>query len=725
MIKFIEADNIFVLNTNRTSYIFGVLEKQLIHIYYGAGIDNTDGIMQLWDKNPGCGFIPSKSSCGFSTESIRAEFPVYGNTDLRNPAFHAVYKDGSSITDFEYTGYKISDGKPGLAGLPAIYAEKGDKAQTLEIYLEDKLTGLKAVLQYSVLEDYDAITRSVKIINGGADTVNIKNIMSCSVDFEGKEYDFMHLSGTWARERHIERVPLLRGNCSVESRRGASSHVHNPFFAMLGRNTNEEYGEAYGFSLVYSGNFVAGAETDQFDIARAYIGINPFGFGWRLESGEEFQSPETVMVYSDKGLGGMSNIYHKLYRERLCRGYWRDKERPVLLNNWEATYFNFDEEKIVNIAKKAKEVGVELMVLDDGWFGKRDNDDCSLGDWVSDRRKLPQGVEHLARRINDEVGMKFGLWFEPEMVSPDSDLYRAHPDWCLHVNGRERNMGRNQLILDLSRKEVCDYIVKALSDVLGAAPISYVKWDMNRNMTDIGSDGLPAERQAEVAHRYMLGLYGVLEELTAKFPEVLFEGCSGGGGRFDPGMLYYSTQIWTSDNSDAIERLYIQYGTSMAYPASTMGAHVSAVPNHQVGRITPLKTRGNVAMCGQFGYELDLNSLTDGEIEEVKEQIKQYKQIGEVVHKGTMHRLKSPFEGNYSAVEFVSEDENTVFVCICSILSGARQPVTRIKLRGLDENAVYSDGEKSYSGAVLMKIGLKHRCEGGDFSSETYILKKQ
>ena len=438
----------------------------------------------------------------------------------------------------------------------------------------------------------------------------------------------------------------------------------------------------FGFSLVYSGSFVGGVEVDQFHTSRAYLGINPFDFSWRLEPGESFQTPEAVMVFSAAGLGGMSHVYHELYRTRLCRGKFRDAVRPILVNNWEATYFNFNADKIESIAQAGSKLGIELFVLDDGWFGKRDNDNSSLGDWVVDYKKLPGGLNDLAERVRSH-GLQFGLWFEPEMVSPDSELYRAHPDWCLHVPGYRRTEARQQLILDLSREDVQSYIVKSLSDILNHAPITYVKWDMNRNMSEIGSELLPAERQRETAHRYMLGLYSVLERITSAFPHILFESCSGGGGRFDPGMLYYMPQTWTSDNTDAVSRLKIQYGTSIVYPISTMGAHVSAVPNHQTGRMTPLRTRGDVAMSGNFGYELDLTQFTDAENEEVKRQVSLVKEVRELVQFGTFYRLLSPFEGNQTAWMFVSKDQQEVFLVHTTVLNEPNAPLSRLRLKGL------------------------------------------
>jgi alpha-galactosidase len=448
------------------------------------------------------------------------------------------------------------------------------------------------------------------------------------------------------------------------------------------------------------------------------MGINPFDFQWSLEAGETFQTPELVMVYSNGGLGGMSRSYHRLYRSRLCRGTHRDQTRPVLVNNWEATYFDFNADKIEDIARAGQDLGIELFVLDDGWFGRRNNDDSSLGDWTVDLRKLPGGLADLASRVN-RMDMQFGLWFEPEMVSPDSDLYRAHPDWCLHVPGRRRTEGRKQLILDLAREDVCNYLIEAVSSVLRSAPITYVKWDMNRNMTEIGSDLLPPERQRETAHRYMLGLYRVLEEITSAFPLILFESCSGGGGRFDPGMLHYMPQTWTSDNTDAVSRLRIQYGTSLVYPISTMGAHVSAVPNHQVHRMTSLQTRGDVAMSGNFGYELDLAQMSDEDKKEVRRQVQQYKEIRHLVQFGDFYRLRSPFEGNDTAWMMVAEDGAEAFAAYFRVLAEANAPLDWLRFKGLDPHAKYctTDNGDVYGGDQLMYAGLPIPRLQGDYQS--------
>lgn len=729
MIIFNEERKMFHLKTKNTSYVFGVYKDLfLLHLYWGKKIegdlpDYSRFILETHRRR-------NMNACDYpsvyaSADSLPMEYSTFGNADLRSPAFHAEYKDGSKITRLEYLTYNIYKGKKKLAGLPATYVENECEADTLEVLLKDSLTGVVVTLSYSVFEEYDAITRSVKVENQGEDDFRLETVLSASVDFNNMDYDFVHLPGHWARERHVERNPLFTGKQIVDSAKGTSSAVHNPFFALVSHNATEDKGEAYGFNLVYSGNFTAGVEADPFALSRAYIGINPFNFNFKLQPGDSFQSPEAVLVYSDEGIGGMSRIYHKLYRERLCRGKFRDIERYVLLNNWEATYFNFTEEKIVSIAQKAAEVGVELLVLDDGWFGKRNNDHSSLGDWYVNTEKLPGGLISLAQKIND-LGMKFGLWFEPEMVSPDSDCYRAHPDWCIHAKNRYRSEGRNQLVLDLSRDDVCDYIIESLSQHLSTANIEYVKWDYNRYMTNIGSAMLDADRQGEFYHRYMLGLYRVLETLTSRFPNVLFESCSSGGARFDAGMLYYMPQTWCSDDSDAVERVFIQNGTSFCYPYCSMGAHVSAVPNHQVHRVTPISARGHVAMPGQFGYELDLNKLQDYEIEAVKQQIKDYKAYGSVFHRGDLYRLTEADNRDYSVNEFISEDKNTVIVTLFCIKATPNDKIRHIKLRGLEKGATYKikGTEEILSAEFLMNYGL-NKCFSKDYENEFIIFEKQ
>ncbi len=725
-IIFEQENQIFHLQTKNTSYIMKVVKnKYLSHVYWGRKILTPDMENAQLNRFIGFSAAADNEDQTYSLDFVCQEYPTGCSTDFRIPAISVLFEDGSRNTQLLYKDFQIIAGKPGLEGLPATYVEKDSDADTLMITLEDSLQKVKVILMYTVFRELDVITRSVQVVNESNARVVLEKVISANVDFETADYDFVSLPGAWGRERHIERTPLRSGVQSVESRRGASSHQNNPFIALAEKGADEARGSVYGFHFVYSGNFTAGVEVDQIFKSRAYIGLNDYDFSWLLESGEAFQAPEAVLVYSAEGFGGMSRIFHDLYRKHLVRGKFRDEPRPILVNNWEGTYFDFNEEKILDIAGEAAGLGIELFVLDDGWFGKRNSDTCSLGDWYVNTEKLPAGIGGLAEKIN-AYGMKFGLWFEPEMVSPDSDLYREHPDWCIHVPGRMRTECRNQLVLDLSRQEVCDYIVKAVSNILDTANIEYVKWDMNRHMTELGSAGLPAQRQKEMPHRYMLGLYQVLEQVVGSHPNVLFESCSGGGGRFDPGMLYYMPQTWTSDDTDAVERLSIQYGTSLAYPISTMGSHVSAVPNHQAGRVTSLKMRGDVAMSGNFGYELDLTKLSVEEKEIIRKQIVQYKDLRTFIQSGDMYRLASPFEGNHTAWMFRSKDGNNVFAAYFQTLSEVNPGIRRMKFTALEPDAIYEVlGEgKQYHGDELMEIGLVVDCYG-DFQSQTWRLKKR
>ena len=720
-------NGIFHLKTQDTSYVMGVFEGKLLNLYWGEALVSLPSLEAMLPIN----FFRTFSSTDImwngrkmSTNDLTMEYSEYGRGDFRTPAFEGIDGDFTTASNLKYDSYEILDGKYSIPGMPAVYGEEGDNVKSLKINLIDDYSGLKVSLLYGVFEDLNVITRAVIFENTSDKAYRLNKALSMTVDFNCKEFDFIHLSGVWARERKPQRTYAQSGTMQVESIRGTSSHIHNPFMALVAPETNEDFGEAYGFNLVYSGNFIAGVQKEDYDITRAFMGIHPTGFSWVLEKGETFHTPEAVLVYSNKGLGEMSRKYHKIYRTRLCRGVLRDVKRPVLINNWEATYFEFNEDKILEITKAAAELGVELMVLDDGWFGKRDQEDCSLGDWVPDTRKLPNGIKGLAEKVNGE-GLKFGLWFEPEMVSPDSDLYRAHPDWCLHQAGRERTLGRTQLVLDLSRKEVCDYVKGFLGDILSTVSISYIKWDMNRYITEIGSPAFSGEKQGEIAHRYMLGLYDIMEYVTQTFPHVLFEGCSGGGGRFDPGILYYMPQIWTSDDSDALERLDIQYGTSICYPYSAMGAHVSAVPNHQVYRTTPMKFRGDVAICGQLGYELNLAILSDSDKAEVREQIKAYHELADVFHNGDLYRLITPENSDVVANQFISEDKNTVIVCLYVMRARPNNSFKYAKLKGLDVNAVYVDQKgNEYTGDYLTHFGFKISPDK-DYDSKIIVLNKK
>ncbi len=728
-IEFNESKNQFYLHTKKSSYIIELLDGRIpLHAYWGKTLKNMPP-MGEWKSTQNATMTPMDTGmpwgqfANFGT--LPLEYPVYGTGDMRETAFLAKYDNGSRTTRLECTCHKMIAGKPALSGLPATYGDESE-VQTLVITLRDSLTGLEAELYYSVFEKYDAITRSVRFINKGEKALFINKAASMSVDIYGAgEMELLHLYGWWARERHIERTPLMEGIQKIDSKRGASGHHHNPFIALTEKKADETHGEVYGFSLVYSGSFEAGVELDFYRNARITLGINSFDFGWKLNPDEGFQTPEVVMVFSSEGLGKMSRCYHSLYRNNLCRGEYQYAERPVLVNNWEATYFDFNEEKLLAIAEKAKQLDIDMLVLDDGWFGKRNCDNSSLGDWVCNTEKIKGGLKGLGEKLN-AMGMKFGLWFEPEMVSPDSDLYRAHPDWCIHAAGRSRSQTRNQLVLDLSRKDVCEYIIKSLSDVLNSAPISYVKWDYNRNFSEMGSAALTPECQQEQAHRYILGLYNILEELNKRFPDVLFEGCSGGGGRFDPGMLYYMPQIWCSDDTDAVERIFIQYGTSIVYPAVTISAHVSACPNHQVGRTTPFKMRGDVAMSGQFGYEMDLSALSDEDLVSAKEQVAFYKKYRNVVQYGDMYRLVSPYEndGEFAAWQFIKD--KTAILYTFNIKGIPSAALRRVKMQGLLPDAVYREEGtgREYNGEFLMNVGVVCECNQ-DYISTVSVFTKQ
>lgn len=736
-IIFHEKTSVFHLYNEEISYIMMVLKNgHMGQLYFGKRIHDREDFSYLCENYcRAMGSYIFEGEKSLSLEHTKLEYGVYGNTDYRQPAVEVLQNNGSRISDFKYKSFSVVPGKPKLPGLPATYTEEDGEAETLFITLKDSVTGLLLKLSYTIVEKGGIIARNACFENEGEESLHLTTAMSLCMDLPDYDYEWIQFSGAWSRERHEKVRKLEQGIQSVGSRRGHSSHEHNPFVILKRPTADEFQGEAMGFSLVYSGNFLAQAEVDTHGSTRMLMGIHPDGFDWKLEKGESFQTPEAVMVYTDKGLNYLSQTFHKLYQRRLARGYWRDKARPILINNWEATYFDFTEERIVEIAKKAKECGVELFVLDDGWFGQRSSDRAGLGDWVANRERLPQGIEGLAERINN-LGMKFGLWFEPEMVNKDSDLYRAHPDWILQTPGRTNSHGRFQHVLDFSRKEVVDAIYEMMHKILGNAKISYVKWDMNRSITECFSAALPADRQGEVFHRYILGVYDLYERLTSEFPEVLFESCASGGARFDPGILYYAPQGWTSDDTDAVERLKIQYGTSYCYPVSSMGSHVSVSPNHQLNRETPLYTRANVAYFGTFGYELDLNKLTEEEQEEVKKQIAFMKEYRELFQFGTFYRLSSPFEKNVTAWMSVSEDKKTAIVGWYRVLNPVNDSYTRLKLCGLMEDAEYTieGNNSSFFGDELMNLGLltsdatsgeaqEGQFKGCDFDSRLYILK--
>lgn len=712
-----ENQKSFYLGAGKASYVLHVDEDgRLLNQHWGARV--PDGAL-----SPDFSHYPTLASFDPRTNALPWELPTRGSGWYGEPAVAATNAKGDDMVQLTYVSHAIYMGKNRLPGLPATFARREGDAETLEIELMDRLTGLRVTAVYGVFERTGAITRSLRLKNESGEDMQINGVLSASAPVHGSGYDVIHLKGAWARERHVMRQTQGEGEYRIFSQRGASGHEANPFLALCEKSATEFSGEVWAVSLVYSGSFEALSYVNNTENSRLSIGLNPDVFTWKLEPGETFVSPEAAMVYSPDGLNGMSHAFHRLYSENLMRSKWFERDRPILINNWEATYFNFNEEKILQIARRAKELGVEMLVLDDGWFGKRNTDNCSLGDWVVNPEKLPGGLNGLSDRLHD-LGLKFGLWFEPEMISPDSDLYRAHPDWCLHVDGRARVEMRNQLILDLSRREVQDYIIESVSAVLESARIEYVKWDMNRNMTEPFSGAQTPERQKETQHRYMLGLYRVLEEITARFPEILFESCSGGGGRFDPGMLYYMPQTWTSDDSDAVERMFIQYGTSFVYPPCAMGAHVSAVPNHQTGRTTAMQTRGDVALGGNFGFELDLSQLSDADAETVRRLIEREKQVRTLVRTGEFTRLLSPFDHPYAAWQFRARDNSEALVCAYRLMTRPATPHLLLRASGLDESAVYMDDDgNTCSGAALTRYGLWLHLPG-DFTSKVIHLRR-
>ena len=698
-------DNKFHLYNGEMSYVIEISrQKDLLNIYYGARIDAED-IETPSNKTGAFSCCADDNDTEYSLSVLAQEYPSAGASDFRSPAYEITTNRGMHTPELKYRSYEIVQGKPKISGLPAVYTESDDEAQTLIITAADELYGLEVRLFYTVFEKLNVICRHAEIKNCGRSEIVIGNAQSVSLDFSAGDYEYIHLEGAWAREKHIDRNNVHKGIQGFGSRRGASGHTENPFLMFFDKGANEDYGNVYGISLVYSGNHRFIIEQEAYETVRVQAGINPFGFSFKLLEGDVFTTPEAVLVYSDTGFAKMSHTFHKLYRTRLCRGAWRDKVRPILINNWEGTYFDFTKDKLLNIADAASQIGVELFVLDDGWFGHRNDDYSSLGDWYVNEKKLGCTIAELAEEMNKR-GLKFGLWFEPEMISEDSDLYREHPDWAISVPGVKPHLGRHQLILDLTRTEVREYIIGFLTDILGNANIEYIKWGMNRNMSDVYSLNLPPERQGEFYHRYFLGLYEILETVTSRFPDVLFEGCSGGGGRNDPGMLYYMPQNWASDDTDATERLYIQYGGSMVYPASTVGSHVSAVPNHQVGRISPLKTRGTVAMNGAFGYELDLSLLGEEELNEMKEQVKFYKENRELVMTGDYYRLLNPFTSRHSAWMYVSEDKREALVYYVVKNARPSNETIYLNLKGLNPTAKYNVDGKIMSGRTLMNHGI-------------------
>ncbi|MGM0217381.1 alpha-galactosidase [Enterococcus sp. AZ126] len=723
-VEFDNQKNFFHVYSDKISLILGITKEGcLVQKYFGKKIKeyHESNRYEYLDR----AFSPSPYSNDrtFSLDTQRLVYSCTGLGDFRTPAFEVV-NEHDALADLRYHRHKIYSGKKELTNLPSSRSNENE-CMTLEIELVDSFLEMNIHLFFTIFDDSNVIATHAEFVNGMKQHLFLNKALSFMIDLPSSNYDLIKLTGSYAREKMVQRSKLQQGLSIVNSRRGASGHGSTPFIALTEPNANENYGEIISLQLIYSGDFEAGAFVDQLQNTRLFIGINHETFGWQLNKGETFITPEALLAYHDHGLGQMSRELHDFVERYILRGRYKQKERPILLNNWEATYFDFNEEKLLKLADHAEKVGIELFVLDDGWFGKRMDDNSSLGDWTVNYDKLEIGLSGLAKKINDR-GMQFGLWVEPEMISVDSELYRDHPDWCIQATGREHTFSRNQLVLDLSQQAVCDYIIHSMSKVFTSSTIQYVKWDMNRNITNISSLS-NAKGGKEVAHRYMLGLYHVLAELTQKFPKILFESCAGGGGRYDLGMLCFMPQTWTSDNTDAICRLDIQFGTSLIFPAITMGAHVSAVPNHQVERSVSLETRGAVAMAGNLGYELDLTKLSEAELKAIKEQITFYKKIRPIIQKGELYRLDcSTNDNNDIAFSYVAKDQSESVVTYIRKLAVAEAPITFIKLKGLDSEATYLELEtgRRFCGDELMNVGLTIPYSKGDFSSIVYYFRK-
>lgn len=728
-ILFDEKSRVFNLRNTFLSYLIKIEESNVLaHIYFGKPVKQYKDNKNYPRRDRGfSGNIPLNPDRSLSKDTLPQEYSSHGSMDFRTPASIIQRKNGSDLLDLRYDSHYITDGKPDIEGLPQTYVLDKSEAQTLVISLKDRETAIYFDLFYTIFSDRAVITRSVKIRNETRETIKLEKAASFQLDFaHTRRFDeVIALPGAQVNERQISRQSLLSGTKVFESRRGTSSHHMNNFIALVHHHTTENTGEAIGLQFVYSGNHSFELEKDQINQLRVVGGINSHRFSWELNANQSFQTPEMILSYSSQGLNKMSQIHHELLRERIARGRHQFAERPILVNNWEATYFDFNSEKIKAIIDEAKELGIEMFVLDDGWFGKRDADNSSLGDWFEYEGKLTNGLREIADYAHSK-GLKFGLWFEPEMISIDSELYRTHPDFLMQEPGRMPSASRSQHVLDFTSLDVRQTIEKQMRKILDTIPLDYIKWDMNRSLSDVYSITLYPQRQGEVAHRYMLGLYELLEHLTADYPEILWEGCSGGGGRFDAGFIYYMPQSWTSDNTDAVERMKIQYGTSLAYPISSITAHVSAVPNHQTGRSTSLKTRGETAMSAVFGYELDLTKLSPEEKKQVKDQIISYQTIRPVIQYGHYYRLASPFEENIAAWMFVSPKQDEAIVFLGRILASAQPAFHEVYLMGLDDEALYQEqtSKRIFSGAELMAVGLYFPDFQGDFQTELLHFKK-
>lgn len=727
-----QSSKTFHLYNQDISYIFKILPSHdLGQLYYGKRVhdkENFDYLLELSHRpmSP-CYF---EGDLTYSKEHLKQEFPVFNTGDFKQAAIDIIQKNGSRILELEYDHFKIINGKEKLNDLPATYTNDKQEATTLKIYLIDRLLNIEVILSYTIFEYLPVIARNVWICNKGNESIQLDALMSLSLDLPDYQYQMIELSGAWARERHIKERPLCEGMQSIASLRGHSSHHFNPFMALKRKNCDEYNGEVIGFSFVYSGNFLMSVEVDTYHVSRVQVGIHPVSFSYTLHQDESFQSPEALLVYSHQGLNHLSQNFHQLFNQHLIRGAYKNQVRPILVNNWEGTYFDFNEEKLINMASLAKELGIELFVLDDGWFGKRNDDTTSLGDWFVNIEKLPHGIGYLANQIH-QLGLKFGLWFESEMINIKSQLYLNHPDWVLKTPNRHLSHGRNQYVLDFSNPDVVQYIENMMVVIIEEGQLDYIKWDMNRSMSEVYSNY--QKEQGKVYHEYILGVYRLYEHLTKKYPHILFESCASGGGRFDPGMLYYASQTWTSDNTDAIERLKIQYGTSLVYPISSMGSHVSAIPNHQLKRHVSLDTRANVAYFGTFGYELDILKLNDAEKEIIKKQIVFMKEYRHIFQFGQFYRLINPFEGNETMWMVVNDNQSLAIVGYYRTLQEVNVGYRRVPLLGLNPNKLYQINNKEYYGDELMNIGLiisdessgENHSDFGDYRSQLYIIKEK
>lgn len=727
------SNRLFHLQTKHTSYVFHVIEDgSLGQLYYGPKIPFKDDYANLNTREEhDCTNTRTDEDVEFQAELLKQEYAGLGKGDYRYPAFQITYPNGSRTSEFQYRDYELKDGKARLTGLPSTFADDSNDSQTLTVKLADG--DLELQLHYTIFADEDVIVRSTTFVNHGK-TVFLNRALSAQLDLPDANYDFIQFAGSWSRERHLHRSHLRPGTQSISSLRTASSHQENPFFMLARPHTDNNQGAVFGFNFVYSGNFLDSVEVDQFDTTRVLIGINPDEFGWKLNSGDSFQTPEVIFSYTDNGFNALSQQLGAFYAQHLINPHFAHQERPILINNWEATFMDFTEDKLMPIVKRAKELGIEMFVLDDGWFGHRDDDRSSLGDWFVDEKKFNHGIAGFAKRVHD-LDMKFGLWFEPEMISIDSKLYQTHPEWMIKTPGRGQTPGRHQFVLDMSRQEVVDYLFGLMSHIIQDAKLDYIKWDMNRNITEMYGADLPADQQLEFSHRYILGVYDLYDRLTKAFPDVLFESCASGGGRFDLGMMYYAPQAWCSDDTDAIERIKIQDGTSYGYTPSMWGAHVSAVPNDQVGRLTSIDTRAKVAYFGAFGYELDVTELSDEEQATIKQQVAFYKQYRKLFQFGTFYRLETPdTSDNVYGWETVSPDKQTAIGMRYQILNGANPAYIRYYFKGLDPERHYTvnDGSEVFSGAELMNAGyfvprVMNRLQSpkvpSDFHADMFIVK--